>query len=94
MEEFVITVVGLDVFRTIQAVLAHIDINQLNPVNRGRLGNFKTLTYSIDIPRDEVIETRRKIMSALAEESTHLLAMYPHGEWMHVYIFDRRVFAS
>lgn len=93
MEELLITVVGLDVFRTVQAVLGHIYVNQLNPVNRGRLGNFKTLTYSIDIPRDEVIETRRKIMSVLAEESTHLLAMYPHGEWMHVYIFDRRTFA-
>ena len=39
---------------------------------------------------DDVINTRRKFMSTVQQESTHLYAMYPHGDWMHVYVFDKK----
>lgn len=43
---------------------------------------------------DDVINTRRKFMSTVQQESTHLYAMYPHGDWMHVYVFDKKAFRN
>ena len=90
-----ITVIGGDALKPTRSVLARLGINGVNgvnPVNDGRFGNFKTITMSMELPVSEVIDVRKHMMKELAKESTHLLPMYPHGEWMHVYIFDRRAF--
>lgn len=90
--EFRITIVGLDILRTVKSVLDKLDVNLVNPVNRGRFGNFKTLTFSMDISGVDVFNERKRIMAALAKESTHLFPMYPHGNALDVYIFDKRAF--
>lgn len=90
--DFQITIVGLDILRTVQFALKPTGIKLVNPVNRGKFGNFKTLTFLTPIPEIEVMNRRKEIMMELAKESTHLLAMYPHGDVFHVYIFDRRAF--
>lgn len=87
-----ITVVGLDILRTVQYALKPVNIKLVNPVNRGKLGNFKTLTFLTPIRGEEFMNRRKDIMAALANESTHLLSMYAHGNVFHVYIFNRLAF--
>lgn len=93
MANLTITIVGLDLVDLIFSKLkkAGIDVNRINPINEGRLGNFRTLTYSFDIPDDDIIYKRRTFMNSLAEEDA-LLPMYEHGDWCCVYIFGKWAF--
>lgn len=95
MAKLVLTIVGLDLKDIVFGKLrkAGIDINRVNPVNEGRLGNFRTLTYETDIPDDDLIYKRREFMGGVAEEDG-LLALYEHGDWLNVYIFGRWAFKS
>ena len=91
--KLVLTVVGLDLKDVVFGKLrkAGIDINRVNLVNEGRLGNFRTLTYETDISDDELIYKRRAFMEYISEEDG-LLALYEHGDWCSVYIFGRWAF--
>ena len=93
MARLEVTIVGLDLIDLIFSRLkeAGIEVNGVNPVNEGRLGNFKTLTYAFDIPDDDIIYKRRAFMNGLAEENM-LLPMYEHGDWCSVYIFGKWAF--
>ena len=87
---FLITVVGYSIAPLVESLFLAVGINPVNPPNNGQLGNFRTLTYRFEFLPDDVINTRRKFMSTVQQESTHLYAMYPHGDWMHVYVFDKK----
>ena len=93
MANLTITIVGLDLVDLIFSKLkkAGVDVNPVNPVNEGRLGNFKTLTYSFDIPDDDIIYKRREFMNGIADEDA-LLPMYEHGDWCSIYIFGKWAF--
>lgn len=90
-----ITVIGGDTFKTTRSVLIRLGIswaNVINLVNDSRFGNFKTITVSMELSASDIIDVRKQTMKELDKEITHLLPMYRHREWMHVYIFDRRAF--
>lgn len=92
---FTIVMIGNDVVRTVRSVFTQAGINWVNEVNlvkKGKLGNFKTFTYTVTIPTPEPQPRRKQIVEALAKESTHLLTLYPQGEYFQIYIFDKRAF--
>ena len=47
MEKLRITVVGNDIFKLVKEKFELAEINKVNQVNSGMLGNLKTLTYEI-----------------------------------------------
>lgn len=87
-----VTVIGSGVKEIVEPIFNTLTINSVNEISSGMLGNLRTLTYSISIEDDFVISQRKKLMSELSKESTHLVAFYEHGDWMHVYIFKRSAF--
>lgn len=92
---FTIVMVGNDVVRTVRSVFTQAGINWVNEVNlikKGRLGNFKTFTYTVTIPTDDPQVRRKQIVEALAKESTHLLTLYPQNGYFTIYVFDKRAF--
>lgn len=74
---FLITVVGYSIAPLVESLFLAVGINPVNPPNNGQLGNFRTLTCRFEFLPDDVINTRRKFMSTVQQESTHLYAMYP-----------------
>lgn len=96
MAELSVTIVGLDLKDLVMSVVrkASLDINPVKSVNKGRLGNFKTLTWIFEIDEYELIQKRRAFMDFLAEEKTFLTPMYEHGDWCSVYIFGKWAFQS
>lgn len=87
-----VTIVGSGIDEVVEPIFGLLSIDSISKVNSGSLGNLRTLTYSLDISDDLVISQRKKLMSELSKEATHLLAFYEHGDWMHVYIFKRTAF--
>lgn len=67
-------------------------VNTVNTVKLGMLGNFKTYTYDIPLKMTEITEKRRALMEKVQRESTRLLALYTHGDWMQVFVFRRSSF--
>lgn len=93
MAVLTVQIIGLDLACVVlaKAKKAGININPINQVNEGRLGNFRTLTYQFDISDDDIIYKRRAFMNGLAEEDG-LLPLYEHGDWCSVYIFGKWAF--
>lgn len=87
MEKLRITVVGQDIFRTVAEKIQLANINKVNQINSGMLGNLKTLTYEIELEEDEVIRVRQRIMGKMAEDNMRLMPMCVHGDWMRVFVF-------
>lgn len=88
---FEITVIGSRYRRDIENIFSTLKVNVVNEIKEGRLGNFNTLTYFLKVNESEVVKVRRDIMATIAADG-RLIAMYPHGEWMHVYIFETLAF--
>lgn len=87
METLRVTVVGKDLFKTVQRVFELVGLNEVKQVNNGMLGNLTLLTYAFDISDEKLIEMRKKLMNELAKESMHLLPMYVHGDWLRIFVF-------
>ena len=87
MEKLRITVVGQDIAKIVAEKIQLADINKVNQVSSGMLGNLKTLTYEIDLEEDEVIKVRQRLMGKMAEDSLRLMPMCVHGDWMKVFVF-------
>ena len=91
-----VTIVGDAILDDVNMILEDINlVNTVNTVNMpvlGSLGNFKTYTYEFPISMNEITEKRRSLMEKVQRESTKLLALYTHGDWMQVYIFRRSAF--
>ncbi len=94
MEHLYVTVIGGDTASHAERIFDDLrlkSINQINDGALGRLGNFKTYTYIFELPEEEVIERRKKLMKALIGESAEWCGMYEHGDWMQLYLFRRFV---
>ena len=93
--KLVLTIVGGDLVDIVFSKLrkASIDVNTVNLVNEGKLGNFRTLTYETDISDDDLIYKRRTFMDGVTSEDG-LMALYEHGDWMNVYILGRWAFKT
>lgn len=94
---FTIVIVGGDAVRTVRTTFADAGINWVNEVNlikKGRLGNFKTFTYAVSVPDGDDTKRRKQIVNALIQESTHLLTLYPSGEYFRIYVMDKRAFCD
>ena len=87
MEKLRITVVGQDIFKLVKEKFELAEINKVNQVNTGMLGNLKTLTYEIDLDEEEVIKKRQRIMGKMAEDNMRLMPMCVHGDWMRIFVF-------
>lgn len=94
MQKLSVTIVGLDLVDIVLSLAKSTGLtaNPVNQVNKGRLGNFKTLTYIFDIDDDQLIAKRREFMNMLEEEKRFLVPLYEHGDWKNVYIFGRWAF--
>ena len=87
MEVLRVTVVGQDLFKIVSEVFELVDLNPVNQVNTGMLGNLKLLTYRFELKEDEIISKRKRLMEELAKDSMRLMPMYVHGDWMRIFVF-------
>lgn len=90
-----VTTVGGGIYPAVALALENagiISVNSIKEVNKGSLGNFTTLTVSVDIPEDEVIVKRRMFMDILLGQG--LVPMYLHGDWMRVVVFPQGSFVK
>lgn len=87
MEALKVTVVGQDLFKIVKEKFELAGINMVNQVNDGMLGNLKLLTYILELPMDELIEKRKKLMDIMGEDNMRLMPMYVHGDWMRIFVF-------
>lgn len=84
---FTLVVVGLNILDEVTAILRELCINPVNEGKPGKIGNFRTLTYFLNLTDDSVIETRKALISRMSGQNSDLVPMYPHGNWMTVYVF-------
>lgn len=94
MEHLYVTVIGGDTAAHAERIFDDLRLKSINQIKDrvlGRLGNFKTYTYIFEIPEEEVIDKRKKLMKALIGESAEWCGMYEHGDWMQLYLFRRFV---
>ena len=87
MEKLKVTIVGQDISKEVVVIFDELGLNAFNTIKTGMLGNLKTLTYTFEIPDEEVIDKRKKLMDELARHDTRLMPMYVHGDWMRVFVF-------
>jgi hypothetical protein len=87
MEELHITVVGQDIFKVVEEKFKLININPVNKVNRGMLGNLKLLTFDFSFEDGEAIEKRKIILSEIGKDYYRLFPMYKIGDWSNIIIF-------
>lgn len=81
-----VTVVGQELFDTVEDAIDLVGVNNLNEVNSGMLGNLKTLTYEFGVDEGDVIKKRKRLMDILYEDRKHLVALYEHGDWMSMWV--------
>lgn len=86
MEVMEVTVVGQELFEPVKRVLKLVELNPVNQVKRGMLGNLKALTYFVEIDEKEIIAKRCQLMDKLAENTATMLPLYLHGDWMKLYV--------
>ncbi len=87
MDVLRITVVGNDIFRIVEDKFEEVGLTTANEVRTGMLGNLKTLTYEFVMEEEKVIDTRKRFMNAIAEDSKRLMPLYLHGDWMRLFVF-------
>ncbi len=87
MEKLHITVVGQDIFKVVEEKFKLVDVNPVNKVNRGMLGNLKLLTFEFELEEDVAIETRSRILMEIGKDAYRLFPMFQAGNWMNVVIF-------
>lgn len=78
MEHLYVTVICGDTAAHAERVFDDLrlkSINQIKDGMLGRLGNFKTYTYIFEIPEEEVVDKRKKLMKALIGESAEWRGM-------------------
>lgn len=85
----VVTIIGSGFDEEFEWILTELKVKTVNTVNSGMFGNFGTLTYWLDIPEDEKMECRRKLMNLIRERLPSAMALYEHGDWNRVYILKR-----
>jgi hypothetical protein len=81
-----IVVIGKELFKIVEKYMELAGINTVNTVNSGMLGNLIVYTYELEIPADEVIKKRRKLMELMSEDTMRLMPLYPHGDWMRIFV--------
>lgn len=86
MDTLRVTVVGQDLFKLVAEIFEKVGLNPVNQVNTGMLGNLKILTYTFELPEDEIIEKRTSFMEMATNDNLRLMPMYVHGDWMRVFI--------
>ena len=87
MEKLRVTVVGQEIVKEVMAIFDQVRLTMVNEVNTGMLGNLKTLTYTFELPEEEVISKRKALMDEIAKYGIRLMPMYVHGDWMRVFVF-------
>ena len=91
MDKLTVITVGLFAAREFLLIARDQDINAINLVNKGMLGNFITLTYEVDIPDGQIVMIRKKLMQEITDTKL-LAALYEHGDWSRVYILAKSAF--
>lgn len=86
MDILKVVVIGKELFKIVEKYMELADINTVNTVNSGMLGNLTIMTYEIEIQPDEVIKKRRKLMDLMSEDRMRLMPMYVHGDWMRIFV--------
>lgn len=93
VDELKVTVVGKDIFKEVISIFEEVGLRDLESANKvkeiktGSLGNLNTLTYIFEIPTSKVIDIRKALMVMLTENSSRLMPMYVHGDWMRIFVF-------
>lgn len=91
VDKLTVITVGLFAAREFLLIARDQDINAINLVNKGMLGNFITLTYEVDIPDGQIVMIRKKLMQEITDTKL-LAALYEHGDWSRVYILAKSAF--
>lgn len=81
-----VTVVGQDLFKIVEEKFELVDLNNVNQVNNGMLGNLKTLTYKFDLDDMDVIDIRKKLMKAMSKDNMRLMPMFVNGDWNRIVV--------
>ena len=89
-----LTIVGLDLEETVRTTVINFRerINRINQVKYGRIGNFRTLTYYIDVLEPDSMVTRRDILNELSQPGSPTVCMYEHGDSSKLYVFKKTAF--
>lgn len=87
MEKLRVTVVGQDIFKAVVEKFELVDLNPVNQVKSGMLGNLKLLTYEFELEDHEIIEKRRNFMNSMIKDNMRLMPMYVDGDWMRIFVF-------
>ena len=87
MDVLRVNAVGQDVARIVEDKFEQIGLTYANQVRTGMLGNLKVLSYEFVLEEEKVIETRKKLMKAMAEDNMRLMPLYVHGDWMRLFVF-------
>lgn len=92
MRDLKITGIG-DVKADIDEALGINEINlikNIKEINNGKLGNFRTLTYTIDFSIENTIDVRNLLVKELGR---YCKVMFSASDWMDIYVFPRHAFA-
>lgn len=81
-----VTVIGQDLFKIAEEKFELVELNKVNQVNNGMLGNLKTLTYQFEIDDMEVIDIRKRLMRLMSEDNMRLMPMFVNGDWNRIIV--------
>lgn len=81
-----VTVVGQDLFKIVEEKFELVELNKVDQVNNGMLGNLKTLTYQFEIDDMEVIDIRKRLMRLMSEDNMRLMPMFVNGDWNRIVV--------
>lgn len=87
MNSIRITVIGQAVVPVVNVVLGRINV-KANLINRGKLGNLRTLTLLAEAS-DDLLEDRRRIIAALCQEQAWLIVAQPYGMPEDIFVLSR-----
>ena len=81
-----VTVVGQDLFKIVEQKFDMLQLTMVNQVNKGMLGNLKTLTYEIGVDDYEVLRVRKELMNAIGEDNLRIEGFFKAGDWMSILV--------
>jgi len=86
MDTLVVTIIGQDLFKMVVDKFELAGFNQANQINTGMLGNLKIQTHIFEISEDEIIDKRKKLLSAIGDEPMRMMALFTAGDWMRIIV--------
>lgn len=89
-EILTIVVVGLPIDNVVSMILRRLNLSDVNKVKESKLGNFKTLIYTVEVLPESFIETRKLLLKALCDNRYCLEVLMPVTDKNTIYVFFKQ----